>query len=90
MRGPGLNKTPSGGDNSCLGWTTDDRLYLIKVLYIQGEQSVGSGLGLNPIRPERSQTERGIIEFCESQHYDICIDKVSHDITPGSPESLKF
>ena len=36
LSGPGKNKTPSGGDNLCLGWTTDDRLYLIKVLYIQG------------------------------------------------------
>ena len=32
----GWNKTPSGGDNSGSGWTADDRLYLIRVLYIQG------------------------------------------------------
>ena len=36
LTGSGKKETPSGGDNLCLGWTTDDRLYLIKVLYIQG------------------------------------------------------
>ena len=50
------------------------------------------GSGLNPIRPGCSQTEEGgFIEFCESQHYDICIHKVSHyDIIPGSLASSKF